>query len=71
MDRLWQLGEKAQKKVMEVGGDVSNGLLSVETKSRQAEERERERESTPHNTHTHTYTLTHTNRHPILRQLTL
>lgn len=35
MDQLRQLGEKAQKKVMEVGGDVSNGLLSVETKSRQ------------------------------------
>ena len=63
MDQLWQLREKAQKKVMEVGGDVSNGLLSVETKSRQtAGERERERGNGAH-THTPIHTLGHTHIH--------
>lgn len=72
MDQLWQLREKAQKKVMEVGRDVSNGLLSVETKSRQTG-RESERGNgapptcahTDTHTHIHLYTLgdTHTS-HP-------
>ena len=74
MDQLWQLREKAQKKVMEVGGDVSNGLLSVETKSRQTGgETERKWSTPPTHTHVHLYTHTHiyTHRQAILRQLTL
>ena len=71
VDQLWQLREKAQKKVMEVGGDVSNGLLSVKTKPRQTggereREREREREEMEppsFQKHTHRYTRTHTHTH--------
>lgn len=36
MDQLWQLSERAKKKVMQVERDVPNGLLSVETKPRHA-----------------------------------
>lgn len=65
MDQLWQLREKAQKKVMEVGGDVSNGLLSVETKSRQTGGGSERGNGAPPSAHTYTYTHleTHTS-HP-------
>lgn len=73
MDQLWQLREKAQKKVMEVGGDVSNGLLSVETKSRQRGERGEEIELPPPHLHQRTLTHTHThdNTHMLRGQLNL
>lgn len=62
-----QLNAKTQKTVMEVGRDVSNGLLSVETKSRQTGWKGRERKCPPPPTTLHPHTF----RRPILRQLTL
>lgn len=51
------INRDSPEKVMEVGGDVSNGLLSVETKSTQAGEREKEGEKAQY-TFTHSWTHT-------------